>query len=261
MATPDVRFTINAGNRTAAFLSVIETRTGELRLILRSGENRETEIHPGTKIATEKYSIHNSDQSPDYTTLHYSMICEDAWRAHAFQLTDAIKKNTGFAPLYVSATSDLSMPQYAFTQKRKTKLVNMGSYNPKSHTFCYGVIVGHRDASFAIKPPSFVNVLQSKFKRYNIILLWSFATLLSSPFCSMSHVFTIRPEHANTPDGEALLRSMMGGRTIETCVDYYLQARKILMEQQIEKVCRWLNAGDGWKETMISLTQFVFNVT
>jgi hypothetical protein len=254
MATPSVRFTIKADKQASVFLSAIETNSGKLRLILRSGANNEDETHPGAELVQTKYSIHDSDQSLDYSTLHYTQICKDGRRKDVYYLTEAIKKKRGFAPLFVEATSALSAPRYLLNPQDKAVVVDIGEYDPKQFNFCYGVAIGPLGLNFVANPWDSVNIHQQNFQRFSVVLMWSFATLLSSAFCTRRHVYTLPPEEAASPEEEKFLRSLMTSYTDTQCVSYFCQTRHHLMQRQIQKIATWCNFDKKTQRTMRKMT-------
>jgi hypothetical protein len=232
----DLRFTITAGSQESVFLSVSETSVEKkIRLFLKAGQNRNMETGPGTEIVEDRFIIHDSPLSSNYSTVHYSQISKDKRKQDVSQLTDAIKKKSGFAMLYGMATANLSNPFYARKPNDKSKIANIDTYDPKKFIFCYAVAIGAAGASFSVIAKEPVNIRQENFHRYTLVLFWSYVPFLSAPFSSFVHVMTLPPESAKTKDEVEELRKLMTGASPAECVDAYFQMRRNLMDVHLQK--------------------------
>jgi hypothetical protein len=252
-----IRFAVSVSGRPSVFLTAIETATQKLRLILRTGAHFGEATDPGAELTLQKYSIHYGEKSPDYSMLHFTMVGKDGRKFEAHQLTDVLKKQSGFAFMYAGACMDLSPDFFAVRPGDKSEIVIIDRYDPKVFTFCYGLAIGPPGAEFAPTPKGPINILQFAFGQSSLSFLWSFASMRSSVFSSFGHAATLPPESARSDAEAELFRWRMKGISADQCQALFFDLRQKAMYQNIDKFVAWTGMDDRFKQRLRILTGHV----
>jgi hypothetical protein len=237
-------FTIKCAGFHRAFLSSVEnTRSdkGDVYLILSSGINfmaPNRDDLSGPQIISQRYSLHASKISNDYTTIKQTLILRDSPTIYTYQITDAIKRKSGFAPLFSCYCQNLDRGRYLVAENRIPLCINIGHYNPLHFTFVYSLFVGPTDLMFG-EGNQTTNVLQHVFGECSIVLLWSFLTLPSHSTGRYLHHVTINPVEAGSDSTtKKALEDIMIGRPRQSCLDNFEAHKLLLLHAYINTVSR-----------------------
>jgi hypothetical protein len=237
MANPGHRFTIKVDGARRIFLSASVRASSDVTIILKHADHYEHDISdPGTRIVTQRYSLHVSPQSHDYSTVKHTMELENGQRLTSAHVTSVVKENAGrFAILFSRLTPDLRADKYKIGIKDKAVIHNFGEYDPRLFTFSHCLMLGPIDHLFPTYPGDF-NTNQFIFGQFRIVLLWSFLTLPSSSAGRLVHNLTVPPELANDPTMQNQLRSFMNGSDPQECINLYYSHRAILTQSWLSVV-------------------------
>jgi hypothetical protein len=209
---PGVRFTIQTDDGVSRTLvSVSEKRKdGTLTIRLKSDQLRRLPglgaslTGTGPRLMSQKYSIHASTQSKrNINYIHHTMIYEDgsenSKEAETAHVTEAIKTNNGnFAMLYCRRCPDLRSDIFK-SQGPTAEEVSLGSIDSEHFTLIYSLIATHPDNTFDPSDLPDINVIERRFSRVKLILLWTFVSLPSHRTSLTGHYRTIDPKDVTAP--------------------------------------------------------------
>jgi hypothetical protein len=222
------RFAARIGGTPRILFSIIEKQNGELILVPKHGERMET--HDGPKILEQRFSIHPSPNSLEFTTIKQTLNAEDGQSVTSVVLTDAVKKKTGFQILFVRRVQNLLSERYILkpSAKKFERSFVLADYDPELYTMFFGILLGHPDTPFDVKMNDVV-VSHFPFSRFKIVLLTSIAMIPSHWTTSYAHAVTLPLENAPagiTPD---TMRYQMTGKGPEICLVQYMNSIKTLV--------------------------------
>lgn len=208
---PKVIFCVTVNGVPKTLFTIYEQPDGELTLSNESAENYTT----GTvgKILEQRYSIHLSPKSPDFNVIKQTFVTEHE-EITAVALTDAFKKNTGFALVYSRLCPDLSLERY--TSDTDAPQVVLGAYDPSAETFVYGVFVGNAGIALPREGAGTVSVIEHDFSRFRVIVAAEPVPMSSYHNGFLAHNLTLNPEQG--PESEQQFRkNAMKGQGAPQC--------------------------------------------
>jgi hypothetical protein len=208
---PKVSFCVTIGGIPKTLFTIYEQPDEELILAIKFAENYTTGT--GGKILEQRYSIHLSPKSPDFNVIKQTFVTEHELLT-SVALTDAFKKNTGFAPIYSRLCPNLSLDKY--TSDSDAPRVILGSYDPGTETFVHGVFVGNAGVSFPREGAGTVSVIEHDFSRFRVIVVADPFPMSSYNKGFLTHHLTLNPERG--PEAEQQFRkNTMKGQSAPSC--------------------------------------------
>jgi hypothetical protein len=252
-------FRVNASGVEKDLLLVIEKRNEGLILLPRratQSEYREDAVSPTNNPYSEsRISIHTSSDNPDGNLFHRTLITRDI-RRDTYIWTEAIKKKSGFAPVYFKLCSPMQVAGYEPT--RHDRAINIGDFDPRFFTLCYAVLVSSPERAFVYphtsqprwtdtsyreptcfqyrwcEPLDFYTV-DAIFKRFRLTLLVSY---LGAPNPGGPHYFhhdTIDPADPSISAADlAYHQEAIKGRNEYDCIIDLMSVRAKLLEKFTE---------------------------
>lgn len=93
------KFLADCGEFHSPLFQVIEEPDGESYLIIAHAENFGIDDPPLSQIIEQRYSIHTTSRSKEYTMMKQTLQWGESEKVTKVNLNDAIKSRSGFAPL------------------------------------------------------------------------------------------------------------------------------------------------------------------
>jgi len=222
------RFAARIGGIPRILFSIIEKQNGELLLVPKTGARMET--HDGPLLLEQRYSIHPSPNSAEFTTIKQTLNAEDGQSITSVILTDAVKKKTGFSIIFVRRVQNLESDRYILKEstKKHERTFVLAEYDPDLYTMLFGVLIGHPDTKFDATASGIV-VNHFPFKQFKIILLESIVMMPSHSTSQYTHAVTLPPEEATYGMSTEHLRYQMAGKSPDICIVQYQNSVKTLV--------------------------------
>lgn len=233
------RFCVSVDEQPRELFSVQETNNKGLILSVRSAEGF-GRSGDGLRNTQHKFTIHPSIKSDTYNLIHLTRIAHDSTRLEHWLMTDAVKKNTGFAHIYFRRCPDLKRGRYipSDSDRSSTSLVNVGVYDPGSTTMVHSVLVGSSEVTFNPPSGSQIGMVQRVFGKFSIVVLNSCWLAQHSHETGMyMYLSSAGPEkvESETEETKALVRELMNGRPATECLNEFQFAAWTLMAQFYEQ--------------------------
>jgi hypothetical protein len=210
--------------------SVLEKSNGELIIPVTHG-GRYTDLSKldygsASHILEERISVHLSPNSGEFTTIKKSTVLDDGRRITAVALTDAVKRKSGFANIFVRRYENLSGDGYAPTGKIRAgdRLLVVPEHDPKHDTMFAGLFVGHPDSEFnAVNKDPMLHIQAIRFHDFQLVML-----LLLQPFRShytteVGSNITFDPQ-SGIGTRKVIMQALMQGKSADICVTQYYNA-------------------------------------
>jgi hypothetical protein len=177
MALQITRFSVRIECIPRVLFSVFEKPNGELIIPIRTAERLDGP--DGPRLREQRYSIHPSPRSADYTTIKQTINADSSRSITSVVLTDAVKKKSGFSIVFVRRVQDLNHEKYTLrrAQKKGERIFVLADLDPVLHTFFFGIFLCHPETKFDASAPGIV-VSLFPFKEFKIVIL---ATALLMP--------------------------------------------------------------------------------
>jgi hypothetical protein len=197
---------------------VLEKNSGELIIPVNAGQKFGPDPSVGPPILEQRYSIHPSLRSADYTTIKLTTNLGDGRQITNAVVTDAVKKSTGFAMIFIRRMSNMddSLHRISESDKAKASIQVIPGYDPENFTLIHGLLIGPPDLPFNSSNAK-ISVTQHFFKRFSIVIPAGLVPYPSNNTIDLAQVQTLRPELAETPDDEVMLRRFMAGKSPAVC--------------------------------------------
>lgn len=228
------RYVVRVGGSLRILFTVLEKQNGELIIPTRTGERAESDLGP--RILEQRYSVHPSPRSAEFTTIKQTINTDDGKTETSVILTDAVKLKAGFAIIFVRRVQDLTPDRYTIQSgnKKHEQTYVLADLDPVLHTLFFGILVGHRDTPFDISNDDVV-VSHFPFREFKVIIL-STAKLIPVHFSTeYAHAVTFPPETFSDIKSQAILRSHMQGKSPDICVRQFLNTVRMLESRLWEK--------------------------
>ena len=178
----------------------------------------------------QKYFVHASDDSQtgiDVIKLTYRVHGQAApiVKRH---FTKAMKSGNAFAPIYARRLPDLSLAKYV-AKSGAVHHISMGSYEPNCCMPFIGVFVANRDREFIHPPLTDIGVAQCAFRRFRIVMMWSYwGPIISNSTGQLLHYFTLPIEELPTTERLALQERFSEGFLETDCIAAFRSEREYL---------------------------------
>lgn len=222
------RFAARIGGIPRILFSIIEKQNGELLLVPKTGARMET--HDGPLLLEQRYSIHPSPNSAEFTTIKQTLNAANGQSITSVVLTDAVKKKSGFSILFVRRVQDLASDRYTLKEstKKYERTFVLADYDPNLYTMLFGVLIGHPETIFDASASGIV-VSHFPFQRFKIILLTSIIMMPSHWTTQYTHAVTLPPETPTQGMSPEVLRYQMAGKSPDICIAQYQNSLKTLV--------------------------------
>jgi hypothetical protein len=206
-------FAVEMQSGLRPLFSVLEKASGELIIPVNAGQKFGPDPSVGPTILEQRYSIHPSLRSADYTTIKLTTNLGDGRQITNAVVTDAVKKSTGFAMIFIRRMSNMddSLHRISESDKAKASIQVIPGYDPENFTLIHGLLIGPPDLPFNSSNAK-ISVTQHFFKRFSIVIPAGLVPYPSNNTIDLAQVQTLRPELAETPDDE-----VMAGKSPAVC--------------------------------------------
>lgn len=190
----------------------------------------------GPEILEQRFSIHPSPRSADYTTIKQTLNTADGKSQTSAMLTDAVKRKNGYSILFARRVQDLRDAKYILPLTGKPRRIyTLAEYNPEFHCLYFAVFLGHPDSVFDARSDGIV-VSHFPFREFKIVILMSLDGWPSHSSTHYTTAVTVAPEITEDDATKAVLRSHMAGKSPEICLHQYLNSLKTLIRLYWEAV-------------------------
>lgn len=226
-------FAVRCAGAERILFSALEKKDGELILVTKTAER----ATPGGPIIREqRFSVHPSLRSQEYTTIKQTLNTADGKSETSVVLTDAVKRKNGFSVLYARRVQNLSDSRYIISSAdRRGKVYVLADYDPELYSMYFGVFLAHPDVQFDARADGIV-VSQFPFKTFQLVVLTSLAGAPSHYSTHYATAVTFPPEISDHGPTKETLRYHMSGRSPKVCLHQYLNSVKTLIRLYWEAV-------------------------
>lgn len=228
------RYAVRIDGSLRILFTILEKPDGELIIPMKTGERAENSLGP--RLLEQRYSVHPSPQSPEFTTIKQTVNTDDGKTETSVILTDAVKLKTGFAIVFSRRVQDLTPERYAIqsTNRKNERTYVLADLDPVLHTLFISVFVGHPDTPFDVSSDDAV-ASHFPFKEFKIIIL-STAKLIPVHYTTdYSHAVTFPPETLPDVRLQFILRAHMQGKPPDICIRQFLNSVTMLEKMLWEK--------------------------
>jgi len=225
-----VRVTVNVAGAERGLLSILERESSGDLIIGFAFGGKFIYGANNSDILHEKYSIHVSPNSAEFTTLKYTLSLSNGDKTTTCALTDAVKMNSGFYGVFTAKSSDLADDRYLIPANDKAERIIIPSF-PLNFALLYSVLVGNCDALFGPHPG--LSIADVKFTNFKIVILAQYIALPAHRLGNKLHSLTYPPSLADDPILQSQFREVMRGRDASHCVRAFRECSNILAEQHV----------------------------
>lgn len=191
-SAPRSRITIDVDGKARSLASIIEGPRGDLTLTVKAASHYlGTDVNDRrVRIKQQRFSIHTTDQSPKNVNIFkHTLELDDGRLLDHIHRTSAIKRDLLFAPVFVKRHPDPTSFTYDIGKDHCDNF-SLGSFEPQLFTLIVGCFVGPSDKVFRTKSLIDINVEQFTYKRFRLVVMWSFVFMASSFVGKTSHFRT-----------------------------------------------------------------------
>jgi hypothetical protein len=215
-------FAVEVEDGLCPLFTVVEKPSGELTIGIASAERFGSDHTQGPEVREQRYSIHPSPRSADYTTIKHTLNLSDGQQITHVIVTDAVKRRTGFASVLVRRMPNPEQSGRRVSDKDRatSQIYCLPKYDPSQFTLFHGLFVGPRGLKFGAQHEG-VGIVQHEFRCFSLVIPATYSAVPSHHTTEYMHILTLRPEHPNNPDLETALRKQMSGRSDEACLRQY----------------------------------------
>ncbi|MGY3450256.1 hypothetical protein [Bradyrhizobium sp. USDA 4353] len=231
MPQQKIRFTIAVSENDRNLFSILQRKNGDLTIGFGFAET--FEFSPDNpKIVHQKYSVHKSPNSSEFNTITHEIFLSDHSMYRSTALTDAVKSNTGFQPLFIRRCPNLAIDRYLIASSDKAARARLTPID-EPMTLLYAVFVGAAGALFGPQPN--IDVYERDLDYFKIVVLSHHFPLPPHRTGQFLHHVTIDPRE---DDGsvDKQLRNLMRGKDPESCTSHFQRASLLLAIQMIEQI-------------------------
>ncbi|GGI23801.1 hypothetical protein [Bradyrhizobium guangdongense] len=208
-------FVVEVNGRDRSLFSVAERPNGDLLIFFEHAERFGYDAC-GSEIRTQKYSVHVSPNSAEFSTLKQTLLLQDDTETTTSALTDAPKKG-GFFVVFSRRPPDLASDRYLSNDDKHTKIRLGGSGVDANLALVYCVAIGGAKSSFGPKPN--MGVIEYKFANFTLVVLSHYLTLPPHRNGDLLHVMTAPPQLGGSADEQTMLRNLMRGKDASGILD------------------------------------------
>jgi hypothetical protein len=184
MPAKRIRITVLVDGVRRSLFSVLEKPNSDLIIVLggppRLSKNLDWEASP--RIVENRISVHRSPLSEQYTTIKKTLNTQNGEIVTAVALTDAVKLQTGFSPIFTRRVEDLSGDGYSPLGKIKVGdlLLTLPEFDRGQFTLFVGLFVGHPGVEFSHPGVDLEYAVESMiFKEFQLIAIFSLYPMAS----------------------------------------------------------------------------------
>lgn len=189
--------------------------------------NTEPGSSENPEILHQKYSVHMSPNSPEFSTIVHTLWLSDGRKLLSRALTDAVKSKKGFFHIFSRRCSDLSPARYDVPESDGAQRLELASVI-ENFTLIYSVFVGHSSSTFGPQPNT--SVIEFAFSEFKIIVLSAYIPLPPHHTGYFLHNLTFRPEIEDIIT-QGAMRDLMRGTSAAETLDSF-RDRAILLASQ-----------------------------
>jgi hypothetical protein len=228
-------YTVNVAAKDRVLFSILEKSDGELIVPIRTAEKYGLNYQEGAAIQEQRYSIHPSLKSQDFTTVKHTTNLANGGQVVSVLLTDAVKRKTGFSLIFVRRVPDTSPDKCILSERDRERrtIISLPEYDPTKFTLFYGLVIGSPEVPFVASHPEVTPVVKH-FQRFTIIALASILTLPSHYTSEFAHMRTIDPNATVDPIQKMLQRQLMTGKPAQACLVQYTNSTYELARRFLE---------------------------
>lgn len=137
---PKLRFIVEVAGEDREFAAVGVRKPDQLIITFPFPKNLEWE-GADRKIVEDHFSVHGSNDRHNWTTIKRTIKSEDGLLLESVCQIDNNPQGWG-APIFFNLPPSLDNERYAVNAKPGIdEVMKVGSFDPKSHSFAYGIIV------------------------------------------------------------------------------------------------------------------------
>lgn len=231
-------FAVEMQSGLRPLFSVMEKTSGELIIPVNAGQKFGPDPSVGPQILEQRYSIHPSLKSADYTTIKQTTTLAGGRQMTSAVVTDAVKKRTGFALIFIRRMSNMDHNTHRISERDKkanTPIHVVPGYDPEVYTLMHGLLVGPPDMNFTTTSAK-TSYTQHFFKRFSLVVPACLVPYPSSSTIDFAQVQTFRPEIAETAEDDVALRRLMSGKSVEVCERQFEYGSLFVMKQHLTQL-------------------------
>lgn len=236
-----LRVTIDVDGIPRTLFSAKERRNGELTVKVKHGEGARSlgtlgavaEPHPETeRIRVVRYSVHMSENSTTGANqIKQTKEFVQGPNETIYHITEAIKRNTGYAPVLVRKCPALILGRYNASQKTEVQR-SLGSYSPQQCTLLFAVAFASPNYASNCGNLGEIQFEEFSFSRVKIAVLWWFMRLPSNHTGFSRRSLTLDPSSLGTREAQGM-RKIMSGFTIDEFVEYFCATSEEIYSEHI----------------------------
>ena len=244
--------TVNVAGKPRVLFSILEKPNGELIVPFRLLERRGANYMTGTPILEQRFSIHPSLKSAEFTTVKHTTNLADGKRIVHTALTDAVKGKTGFFMIFARRAPIMSADKYLLSERDRNRstIVDLPEYNQATHTLFYSLFVGPNEIEFRGPENREVIVKQYSLKRFRIVFVAGLLSLPSVHSSEFMHILTMDPSLSSDTSEQEVWRGRMRGSPDHICLLKFKNAGFRLAKRFLEYV---LSTGEVADPEIIAL--------
>ena len=243
------RFCVSVDGRPRELFAVTEDNSGRLTLTIRSAGHL---ADGSVRIPTEfhKISVHPNPKSERFNTVHLTWKLTNGEVIERHLLTDAVKKRTGFAHIYIRRCPHLGQEALAPSDEGRptTKLIIVDDHDPERFIFIHSILIGSPNNEFPSFPGMLPRVTQYAFKNFRVIVLSAQIILRSIRSGAFIYLFTMAHEELRGEWTRRIVGELMQGRAPDECaIEFRVGASElvlVVLESSRQKMFQEMNSED-----------------
>jgi hypothetical protein len=234
MSLHRTRYAVRINGSLRILFTILEKPNGELIIPMKTGERAESKFGP--RLLEQRYSVHPSPQSLEFTTIKQTVNTDDGKTETSVILTDAAKLKTGFAIVFVRRIQDLTPERYEIksANRKAERTYVVADLDPALHTLFIGVFIGHPDTPFHASNDGIV-VSHFPFKEFKVIILSTARIMPVHYSTDYAHAVTFPPETFPDTKSQVILRTHMQGKSPDICTRQFFNSVRVLEKMLWEK--------------------------
>ena len=212
------RVNVSTNGAARSILMIEEAAKGDVYIRIKSGT--QVGVPPNAvAVLQDRYSVHPSPKSPNYTTLKSTVELADGRKRTSVALTDAVKLRRGFAHLFTHRSSDLEAPIYDLPVDN-IGTIGLGDFDPNQQTLITGVFIGHPDSEFPTAP---ANALVNSFNstHFKFVICHHWLDIPALPFAWSMNSLTFAPEIFEDDQSREAALKKLEGQHPQSCLELF----------------------------------------
>lgn len=212
------RLNVRTNGRLRSLLLIEEKAQGDVYIRIKSGT--QVGIPPNhVLVVQDRYSVHPSINSQTYTTLKKTVELANGFISTGVALTDAVKRQNGFAHLFTHRSSDLNAPVYDIDDDGRDSII-LGDFDPIKNVLVFGLFVGHPETVFGTgSGQEAIDTFCSS--RFQFVICSHWITLPAAPFAWTMNSITFDPNSFEDEAGQEWAHELMKGETPKSSLELF----------------------------------------